>query len=68
MEQTFQSDITFDRKRLKNVEIKTRTEETKNQKNYITPRLAPAWLSTPPLPKREPKWEVKFPCLHSSVT
>ena len=49
----FQSDITFDRKRLKNVEIKKRTEETKNRKKYITPPLAPALLSIPPLPKRE---------------
>ena len=52
----FQSDITFDRKRIKNVEIKKPTEETKKGKKYITPPTqppAPARLSIPPLPKRE---------------
>ena len=31
----FQSDMTFDRKRLKNVEIKKPTEETKKRKNIL---------------------------------
>ena len=46
---------TFDRKRLKNVEIKKPTKETKNEKNVLPhlPTPAPARPSIPPLPKGE---------------
>ena len=46
---------TFDRKRLKNVEIGKPTEETKNEKTILPhlPTPAPARPSIPPLPKGE---------------
>ena len=52
----FQSDITFDRKRLKNVEIKKPTEETKKRKNILphlpNPQLQLDWVSHHSLKER----------------
>ena len=52
----FQSDITFDRKRLKNVEIKKPTEETRKRKNILphlpNPQLQLDWVSHHSLKER----------------